>query len=166
MMPNGAIVHKVAMKVPEDKDGKKKSKSKKATPAKKTEPLKFDTLSSFERWVNNKQKEYQANLKDKITPYQFYLTQGVGFERPFTGEYWETLDVGVYSCACCTQRLFMSDHKFQVPTGHATFWNHIVDSVDFTEDKLKQPKVTNAHVDTLYKNKTPIKRCICSNVSI
>jgi hypothetical protein len=57
-----------------------------------------------------------------------------------------------------------SDHKYEVPTGHASFWNHIVDSVDFTEDKLKLPKVTNAHVDTLYKNKIPIKRCVCSNV--
>lgn len=59
-----------------------------------------------------------------------------------------------------------SDHKYDVPTGHASFWNHIVDAVDFTEDKLKVPKVTNAHVDTLYKNKVPIKRCVCSNVSI
>ncbi len=61
---------------------------------------------------------------------------------------------------------FRSEHKFDVPTGHATFWNHIVDSVDFLEDNLKVPKVTNAHVDTLYKNKTPIKRCVCSNVNL
>jgi hypothetical protein len=31
-----------------------------------------------------------------------------------------------------------SDHKYETPTGHASFWNHIVDAVDFTEDKLKQ----------------------------
>lgn len=57
-----------------------------------------------------------------------------------------------------------SDHKFDTPTGYATFWNHIVDSVDFVEDRNPLPKVFNAHVDTLYKNKTPIMKCVCSNV--
>ena len=61
---------------------------------------------------------------------------------------------------------YRSEHKYEVPTGHASFWNHIVDAVDFMEDKLTVPKVNNAHVDTLYKNKIPIKRCVCSNVSI
>ena len=61
---------------------------------------------------------------------------------------------------------YRSEHKYEVPTGHASFWNHIVDAVDFTEDKLTVPKVNNAHVDTLYKNKIPIKRCVCSNVSL
>jgi len=61
--------------------------------------------------------------------------------------------------------LFRSEHKYEVPTGHATFWNHIIQSVDFLEDNLKVPKVTNAFVDTLYKNKIPIKRCVCSFVS-
>jgi hypothetical protein len=62
--------------------------------------------------------------------------------------------------------IYRSEHKYEVPTGHATFWNHIIDSVDFLEDNLKVPKVTNAFVDTLYKNKIPIKRCVCSFVSM
>jgi len=57
----------------------------------------------------------------------------------------------------------MSEHKYEGASGYATFWNYIVDSVTFKEDHLSLPKVTNAHVDTLLKNKEPIKRCVCSN---
>lgn len=60
--------------------------------------------------------------------------------------------------------LYRSEHKYENPSGYPTFWSHIIDAVDFKEDHLLLPKVTNAHVDTLLKNKTPIKRCICSNV--
>jgi hypothetical protein len=47
----------------------------------------------------------------------------------------------------------MSEHKYESPSGYATFWNHIVDSVAFKEDNLELPKVKNAFVDTLLKNK-------------
>ena len=57
----------------------------------------------------------------------------------------------------------MSEHKYENPSGFATFWNHIIDSVAFRDDHLNVPEVTNAHVDTLLKNRTPIKRCVCSN---
>lgn len=59
--------------------------------------------------------------------------------------------------------MFMSEHKYESPSGYPTFWNHIIDSLDFKDDHLQLPKVTNAHVDTLLKNKQPIKRCVCSN---
>ena len=87
----------------------------------------------------------------------------MGTERPFTGQYWWMKDPGVYSCTCCSQRLFMSEHKYENPSGFATFWNHIIDSVSFRDDHLNIPEVTNAHVDTLLKNRSPIKRCVCSN---
>jgi len=57
----------------------------------------------------------------------------------------------------------MSDHKFDNNSGFPTFWNHIVDSVKFKDDHLELPKVTNAFVDTVIKNKEPIKRVVCSN---
>ena len=57
----------------------------------------------------------------------------------------------------------MSEHKYDSPSGYATFWNHIIDTVSFVDDHLTLPKVTNAHVDTLLKNKSPVKRCVCSN---
>jgi hypothetical protein len=132
---------------------------------KEGEPRKFKNEETFKKWLTKHQRSMKHDLKDRLTPQQFYVTQGVGTERPFTGSYWWTKDAGIYSCVCCSQRLFMSEHKFESPSGYATFWNHIVDSVAFKDDHLGLPKITNAHVDTLLKNKEPIKRCVCSNVN-
>jgi hypothetical protein len=59
----------------------------------------------------------------------------------------------------------MSEHRYETQSGYATFWNHIVDAIKFNDDHLEMPKHHNAHIDPKYKNKVPIKRCICSNVS-
>jgi len=73
----------------------------------------------------------KQDLRQKLTPLQYFVTQGKGMERAFTGVYWETKDVGMYSCIVCTQRLFMFDHKFQNTSGYPTFWNGIKDSIRF-----------------------------------
>ena len=57
----------------------------------------------------------------------------------------------------------MSDHKYESKSGYPTFWNHIIDSVEFTRDQLSHPQYTNAHEDPALKNKVPIHRCMCSN---
>ena len=57
----------------------------------------------------------------------------------------------------------MSDHKYESKSGYPTFWNHIINSVDFKRDVLKIPEYSNAFEDTLLKNKSPIQRVICSN---
>lgn len=59
---------------------------------------------------------------------------------------------------------YRSDHKYESVSGYPTFWNHVIDSVKFKDDHLTLPKVTQAHVDPVLKNKTPIKRVVCSNV--
>lgn len=86
----------------------------------------------------------------------------MGHERPFTGDYWWTKDVGIYKCRSCTSNLFMSDHKYESKSGYPTFWNHLLDAVDFKRDILTRPNYTNAHEDPTLKNKTPVQRCICS----
>jgi peptide-methionine (R)-S-oxide reductase len=87
----------------------------------------------------------------------------MGHERPFTGDLWWTKEVGTYSCVSCTQKLFMSDHKYEHKGGYPTFWNHIIDAVDFKSDHLSRPEYNNAFEDSTLKNKQPIHRVICSN---
>lgn len=90
------------------------------------------------------------------------MTQGIGHERPFTGDLWWTKDVGIYSCVSCTSRLFMSDHKYESKSGYPTFWNHMIDAIEYKRDVLTRPNYTNAHEDPTLKNKRPIQRAICS----
>ena len=86
-------------------------------------------------------------------------------ERPFTGEFWQLRDIGMYSCRVCTQRLFSFTHKYDSPTGHASFWNFISKAVAFKADHLTLPKVTQSYVPLKHKGVNPVKRCVCSNVS-
>lgn len=52
-----------------------------------------------------KEKAYKID-RYSLTPHQFWLTQGKGMERPYTGDFWDNKDIGHYECVVCTSKLF------------------------------------------------------------
>lgn len=68
-----------------------------------------------------------ADLRNRLTPEQYKVTQKSGTERAFTGEYWDTKTDGVYRCVVCDAELFASDHKYDSGTGWPSFTNEIAD---------------------------------------
>jgi peptide-methionine (R)-S-oxide reductase len=61
-------------------------------------------------------------LRERLTPEQWQVTQGKGTERPFTGKYNLHKAHGVYRCVVCGAELFSSDTKFESGSGWPSFW--------------------------------------------
>lgn len=77
-----------------------------------------------------------AELKKRLTPLQYEVTQHKATERAFTGEYWNSHDSGIYECIVCGTPLFRSDAKFDSVCGWPSFFQPIdKDAVGSQVDK-------------------------------
>lgn len=68
-------------------------------------------------------KPSPEELKSRLTPEQFHVTQEAGTERPFSGKYVNEKTPGVYACVVCGQELFTSETKFDSGTGWPSFYD-------------------------------------------
>lgn len=66
----------------------------------------------------------------KLLPKEVYMiARNKGTERPFTGEYCEAHEPGVYACVCCGTLLFDSGQKFESGTGWPSFTEPLSENV-------------------------------------
>ncbi|XP_022202108.2 peptide methionine sulfoxide reductase MsrB isoform X2 [Nilaparvata lugens] len=79
----------------------------------------------------------KAELKKRLTPIQYHVTQEKGTERPYTGKYCKSTEAGTYHCIVCNQPLFTSDTKFDSHCGWPAF-NDVLD-----QGKIKLTKDTS-----------------------
>jgi peptide-methionine (R)-S-oxide reductase len=64
----------------------------------------------------------EEQWREKLTPEQYRVLREKGTEAPFTGEYWDAKDEGVYRCAGCGVELFASDTKYDSGCGWPSFY--------------------------------------------
>jgi len=66
-------------------------------------------------------------LRARLTPLQYEVTQQAGTERAFTGIYADEKRPGTYRCVVCGLDLFVSDTKYESGSGWPSFWKPIAD---------------------------------------
>lgn len=89
----------------------------------------------------------------KILPPELYaVAREAGTERAFTGQYWDSDDIGTYYCAVCGNPLFKSDAKFASSCGWPSFFEAMQpDSVIYKEDNaygMRRIEVTCGRCDS------------------
>ncbi len=61
-------------------------------------------------------------LRQRLDPEQYQVTQNAGTERAFSGKYVDHKSDGTYRCVCCDAELFSSEHKYDSDSGWPSFW--------------------------------------------
>ena len=79
-------------------------------------------------------KPSKEELKKKLTPIQYKVTQENGTERPFENEYWNHFEEGIYVDVVTGEPLFCSKDKYDAGCGWPSFTKPI--DKDFITEKL------------------------------
>ena len=66
-------------------------------------------------------KPADGELRQRLTPQQYHVTQQDGTERPFANEYWDNKQAGIYVDVVSGEPLFSSLDKYDSGTGWPSF---------------------------------------------
>jgi len=84
--------------------------------------------SGREQFIKDNWKETydKEELKQKLTPEQYFVTQENGTEQPFHNEYWDHDEEGIYVDIVSGEVLFSSKDKFDAQCGWPSFTKPVI----------------------------------------
>ena len=101
---------------------------------------------------DNYKKPSDGELKQKLSPIQYKVTQHEGTEAPFHNEYWDNHEDGIYVDVVSGEPLFSSRDKFESGTGWPSFTRPLVpENVKTKSDNsllMSRTEVRSAHADS------------------
>ena len=116
----------------------------------------------------------EEEWKKELTPEQYHILRQAGTETPFTGEYVNNHDKGMFRCAACGNELFSSDTKFDSGSGWPSFYepinNEHVETIEDNSAGMHRLEVRckrcGSHLGHVFpdgpKDKTGLRYCISS----
>jgi methionine-R-sulfoxide reductase len=97
-------------------------------------------------------KPSDAELKQKLTPEQYAVTQHEGTERPFHNQYWDNHEAGIYVDIVSGEPLFSSLDKYDSGTGWPSFVRPLEPSNVTTKSDhqlfMERTEVRSAHANS------------------
>lgn len=119
------------------------------------------------------QRPSEEELRERLTPLQFRVTQESGTERPFDNEYWDNKREGIYVDIVSGEPLFSSRDKFDSGTGWPSFTRplepeNIVEKVDrsyFMTRTEVRSRNASSHLGHLFPDGPPpagLRYCVNS----
>lgn len=107
---------------------------------------------------NNYPKPEKNVLKERLTPLQYAVTQENETEPPFSNEFWQTQEAGIYVDITTGEPLFTSKDKFQSACGWPAFAkpldpNTVLEYDDITHNMIRtevRSRAGNAHLGHIF----------------
>jgi len=130
----------------------------------------ISTSLSYKNFVMPSDEE----LKKKLTPMQYEVTQNEGTERPFQNEYWDEHRDGIYVDVVSGAPLFSSKDKYDSETGWPSFTNPLTEEGITTSEDIKlfsirtevRSKLAQSHLGHVFtdgpKDKGGLRYCMNS----
>ena len=72
--------------------------------------------------------------REQLSPEAFHVAREHGTEAPFSGQYYDNKESGIYNCICCGTPLFESETKFDSGTGWPSYYESIEGAVTEIKD--------------------------------
>lgn len=98
--------------------------------------------------------QYRRNpaAVEALSPEQYHVTQEAGTESPFTGEYWDNHEPGLYVDVVSGEPLFASVNKFESGSGWPSFTvpieaSNVIEKRDHS-NFMDRVEVRSAHGDS------------------
>ena len=97
-------------------------------------------------------KPTDEELRQKLTPMQYEVTQNEGTEPPFQNEFWNSKEEGLYVDIVSGEPLFSSKEKFDSHCGWASF-SKPLEAENFVEKEdskfgMRRVEVRSKHADS------------------
>jgi len=131
------------------------------------------TLTQSSNTMNNSKKPDAEQLRSKLTPEQFAVTQQCGTEPPFHNAYWDNKKPGIYVDVISGEPLFSSLDKFDSHSGWPSFTRpikstEVVEKKDTTHGMTRvevRSKDADSHLGHVFEDgpgPTGLRYCINS----